>query len=123
MPVAMTVFLVEDSHLLRSRLETMLAAIPGARTVGYAAGAQDAIQAILAQRPDVVVLDIHLEQGNGFDVLQALQKAAMKTAVFVLTNYPNDAYRRKAQTLGASGFFDKSSELDGLRSALAQAAA
>jgi two-component system response regulator EvgA len=119
----MNVFLVEDSALLRSRLETMLAAIPGALTVGHAAGAQDAIQAILAQRPDVVVLDIHLEQGNGFDVLQALQQAALKTSVFVLTNYPNDAYRRKAEGLGARGFFDKSQELDSLRSALAAAAA
>jgi DNA-binding NarL/FixJ family response regulator len=117
----MKVFLVEDSALLRSRLETLLAAIPGARTVGHAAGADDAVQAILAQRPDAVVLDIHLEQGNGFDVLQALQKAESKAAVYVLTNYPNEAYRRKAQALGARGFFDKSSELEALRAALAAA--
>jgi DNA-binding NarL/FixJ family response regulator len=39
----------------------------------------------------------------------------------VLTNYPNEAYRRKAQALGARGFFDKSSELDALRAALAAA--
>ena len=119
----MKVFIVEDSDLLRSRLETMLEAIPGARAVGHASGANDAIQAILAQRPDAVVLDIHLEQGNGFDVLQALQKAPFATAVFVLTNYPNDAYRRKAQSLGARGFFDKSGQLDALRAALAAAAA
>lgn len=119
----MQVFLVEDSALLRSRLQAMLAAIPGARAIGHASGAADAIQAILAQRPDAVVLDIHLEQGNGFDVLQALQKAALKTAVFVLTNYPNEAYRRKAESLGARGFFDKSHELEALRAALAGAAA
>jgi DNA-binding NarL/FixJ family response regulator len=118
----MKVFIVEDSELLRSRLESMLEAIPGARAVGYASGANDAIQAILAQRPDAVVLDIHLEQGNGFDVLQALQKAALETAVFVLTNYPNEAYRRKAEGLGARGFFDKSRELEALRAALAGAA-
>ena len=119
----MRVFLVEDSALLRSRLETMLASIPGARTVGHASGATDAIQAILAQRPEAVVLDIHLEQGNGFDVLQALQKAELRTSVFVLTNYPNEAYRRKAQSLGARGFFDKSGEFDALREALAALAA
>jgi DNA-binding NarL/FixJ family response regulator len=118
----MRVFLVEDSALLRARLETLLSAIPGARTIGHAAGASDAIQAILAQRPDAVVLDIHLDQGNGFDVLAALQNSAPDTAVFVLTNYPNEAYRRKAQALGARGFFDKSHELDGLRAALAAAA-
>ena len=119
----MRVFLVEDSPLLRSRLEGMVAAIPGAQNGGHASGAQQAIQAILAQQPEAVVLDIHLDQGNGFDVLKALQQAAAPSAVFVLTNYPNEAYRRKAQALGARGFFDKSSELDGLRAALAAAAA
>jgi DNA-binding NarL/FixJ family response regulator len=119
----MRVFLVEDSELLRSRLEGVLAAIPGARTVGHAAGAADAIQAILAQRPDAVVLDIHLQQGNGFDVLQALQRAAPHIAVYVLTNYPNEAYRRKAEGLGALGFFDKTSEFERLRDALIRRAA
>lgn len=119
----MKVFLVEDSPMLRTRLETMLAAIPGARTVGQASGAQDAIDAILAQRPDAVVLDIHLDQGNGFDVLQALQKSAPQVDVYVLTNYPNEAYRRKAEGLGARGFFDKSSDIERLRAAIAARAA
>jgi two-component system, OmpR family, response regulator len=113
------VFLVEDSPLLRPRLEAMLASIAGARLVGQAAGAQAAIDAILAGRPDAVVLDIHLEEGNGFEVLKALQKSAPQVAVYVLTNFPTEPYRRKAASLGARGFFDKSGELDRLRDALA----
>ena len=119
----MKVFLVEDAPLLRSRLETMLSSIPGAHTVGHASGAQDAIQAILARRPDAVVLDIHLDEGNGFDVLKALQESAPQIEVYVLTNYPNEAYRRKAEQLGARGFFDKTSEFERLRGALAARAA
>jgi DNA-binding NarL/FixJ family response regulator len=119
----MKVFLVEDSPLLRPRLEGMLASIPGARLVGQAAGAQQAIRAILAEAPEAVVLDIHLEEGNGFDVLQALQKSAPQVAVYVLTNFPSDPYRRKAKSLGARGFFDKSGEFDALREALAALAA
>jgi DNA-binding NarL/FixJ family response regulator len=114
-----TVFLVEDSPLLRPRLEAMLASIAGARLVGQAAGAQAAIGAILAEAPDAVVLDIHLEEGNGFDVLKALQQAAPQVAVYVLTNFSTEPYRRKAGGLGARGFFDKSSELGLLREALA----
>ena len=119
----MNVFLVEDSPLLRPRLEAMLASIAGARLVGQAAGAQAAITAILAARPDAVVLDIHLDEGNGFDVLAALQKSAPLVAVYVLTNFPTEPYRRKAGSLGARGFFDKSGELDRLRTALAAHAA
>jgi len=111
----MKVFLVEDSPILRQRVEAILAAIPGATSAGHAAGAAEAIAAIERERPDAVVLDIHLENGNGFDVLRALPAG---TRAYVLTNFPNEAYRRKATRLGAAGFFDKTTEFDRLREAL-----
>jgi len=112
------VFLVEDSPLLRERVAAILDSIPGAQSVGHAAGAEEAIAGIERSQADVVVLDIQLEQGNGFDVLKALRKSAPQVQAFVLTNFANDAYRRKAQSLGARGFFDKSTEFDRLRDAL-----
>jgi DNA-binding NarL/FixJ family response regulator len=117
------VFLVEDSPLLRTRLEAMLAAIPGAEFAGHAEGADDAIREILALRPDAVVLDIHLKQGNGLDILRAVAKAAPGVAFYVLTNYPSAAHRASAERLGARGFFDKSTEFSALRDTLAAAAA
>ena len=121
--MAFKVFLVEDSPLLRSRLEAMLGAIAGASVAGRAGGAKAAIEGILAARPDAVVLDLHLDDGNGFDVLKALQEAALQVAVYVLTNFPSEPHRRKAASLGARGFFDKSNEFERLRQALAAHAA
>jgi DNA-binding NarL/FixJ family response regulator len=115
----MKVFLVEDSPLLRTRLEGLLASIPGTSLVGHATGAQQAIDAILAARPDAVVLDLHLEQGNGFDVMKALQGRLPGLRIYVLTNFPTEPYRRKAESLGARGFFDKSGEFDKLGASLA----
>jgi DNA-binding NarL/FixJ family response regulator len=114
----MKVFLVEDSPMLRERVEAILASIPGAESAGQAAGAEEAIAAIERARPDAVVLDIQLEQGSGFDVLRALRKSLPATRVYVLTNFADDAYRRKAEILGARGFFDKSTEFERLREAL-----
>jgi len=114
-----TVFLVEDSALLRERVEAMLAAIPGLQTVGHASGAKEAISGILAAHPDAVVLDIHLAEGTGFDVLRGLRAAAFAPAIYVLTNYPLDGYRQTAERLGARGFFDKSNDIGLLRDALA----
>ncbi len=116
----MKVFLVEDSAMLRQRLLAILASVPGAVSCGHAAGATEAISAIEASKPDVVVLDIQLESGSGFDVLRAI---GGNTTVYVLTNFANDAYRRKAESLGARGFFDKSTEVERLRQALMQASA
>jgi DNA-binding NarL/FixJ family response regulator len=113
-----TVFLVEDSPLLRERLTAILASIPGAENVGHAASADEAIAAIEHVRPDVVVLDLQLEKGSGFEVLAALRRSAPQTRSYVLTNFANDAYRRKAERLGACGFFDKSTEFERLRAVL-----
>lgn len=111
----MKVFLVEDAPLLRERLQEMLAAIPGVQTVGYADGAELAVEGVIATGAEAVVLDIQLAQGSGFDVLRELKRRAPQVAVFVLTNFPNDAYRRAAERLGARGFFDKSHDIELLR--------
>jgi two-component system, NarL family, response regulator DevR len=113
------VFLVEDAPLLRERLEAMLAAIPGVRPVGHAAEAEAAIEGILATQADAVVLDIQLAKGSGFDVLRALRGRAQHVAVYVLTNFASEGYRKAAERLGARGFFDKSNDISLLRAALA----
>ncbi|OGA11599.1 MAG: hypothetical protein A3D95_07650 [Betaproteobacteria bacterium RIFCSPHIGHO2_12_FULL_69_13] len=117
------VYLVEDSPVLRERLEAMLATIAGARTVGYASGAEDAVRGIGEQRPDVVVLDLKLAQGSGFDVLRGLKGLSPPVDVYVLSNFATEPYRRIAAQLGARGFFDKSHEFNELRQALAERAA
>lgn len=112
------VYLVEDSAVLRERLEAMLATIPGARIIGFASGADDAIRGIAMHEPHVVVLDLKLAQGSGFDVLRALRGAAPQANVYVLSNFATGPYRRIAAELGARGFFDKTHEFELLRQAL-----
>jgi DNA-binding NarL/FixJ family response regulator len=116
--LALKVFLVEDSPLLRERLQVVLASIPGAQNVGHAGRVNDAIEAILASKPDLVVLDIQLEDGSGFDVMRAVRASMPQVRFYVLTNFANEAYRRKAEGLGARGFFDKSNEINRLREAI-----
>jgi DNA-binding NarL/FixJ family response regulator len=119
----MKVFLVEDSQLLRERLATLLAAIPGAVLVGHAASVREALAGIRAAAPQVVVLDIQLDGGSGFDVLRELQKDGPAVDVYMLTNFATESYRQAAQRYGARGFFDKSTQFDTLRDVLAARAA
>jgi DNA-binding NarL/FixJ family response regulator len=117
----MTVFLVEDAPLLRERLIALIESV-GASTVGHAEGAREAIDGILAASPDVVVLDLSLKEGNGFDVLRAVRKVAPDIAFYVLTNHPTESFRTVAIRLGARDFFDKSTEFEKLRDVLAASA-
>ena len=114
------VFLVEDSPLVLERLAELLGTLPGARIVGHASRADDAIREILATRPDVVVLDMKLAQGTGFDVLTELHDKAPGIAVYMLSNFAAEPYRRQAERLGARGFFDKTTDFERVRDAVAQ---
>ena len=119
----MNVFLVEDSAQVVRRLEEMLAAIEGVRTVGSAARADEAIREVLTLRPDAVLCDVSLAQGTGFDVLRALHEQAPEVEVYMLSNFATEPYRRIAARLGARDFFDKSTELERMRDAVAARAA
>ncbi|MDX1375499.1 MAG: response regulator [Burkholderiales bacterium] len=121
----MRVFLVEDSPLVRERLQAMLAGIEGARAVGSAATAREAIDGIRAEHPDVVLLDLKLAEGSGLDVLRALRAQdapAESAAIYVLSNFAEAPYRRLAENLGAQDFFDKTTEFERMRDALASRA-
>ena len=118
-----SVFLVEDSASIRERLVRLLESVPGAQVIGQASDADEAIAAILAARPDVVVLDLQLEQSSGFDVLRAVHSLEPRIAFYMLSNFATEPYRRHAERLGASGFFDKSTDFDRLRDLVAQRAA
>lgn len=107
----MQVFVVEDSPLLRERLTQIFGQIRGVQVGGQAATATEAIERIKKTHPDVVVLDIRLAQGNGFQVLKDIKRSPDSPYVIVLTNYPYPPYRKRFLEQGADYFFDKSTEL------------
>ena len=118
----MQIYIVEDSAAVRSRLEAMLAQVPGASIAGTAAGASQATREILERRPDMVILDLGLAEGGGFDVLRALHAAAPEIDVYMLSNFSAYPYRQLAERLGARGFFDKTREFERVREVAADKA-
>lgn len=104
----MNVFIVEDSDLMRNHLRYMLSEITGVLIVGYAADESTAIAQIDAAPPDVVILDLSLQQGSGIGVLESIKKSHPQTKVMVLTNYTDEFYFNRCKGAGADYFFDKS---------------
>jgi DNA-binding NarL/FixJ family response regulator len=113
------VFVAEDSSHVRDRVKQMLA-VAGAADAGHAAEVAAATEAILETRPDVVILDMQLADGTGFEVLRAVRHAAPEIDVYFFSNYAADAYRELAERLGARGFFDKTREFERMREIIAQ---
>ena len=107
------VYLVEDSPILTKLLVGLIEADSSALVVGQADNARAAIAEIRSLNPDLVVLDLHLREGNGVDVIRALRTAdpASSATLVVLTNHSGLPYRKAAREAGADHFFDKSTEI------------
>jgi DNA-binding NarL/FixJ family response regulator len=108
----MRVFLVEDSDILRQRLTQTISDIPRTQIIGSADNASDAIAQIKASQPQLVILDIHLKQSSGYEVLCEVKAQRPETRVLILTNYSYPQYRAKYLEAGADYFFDKSTEME-----------
>lgn len=116
---AIRVFVVEDSPVIRTALTQRIQDDPRFSVVGYADSARDAIGELDKSVPDIVIVDLHLKQGTGYDILAYLRTlSGPKPTSIVLTNYASPAHRRRAMELGADDFFDKSMQFDEMLDAL-----
>ena len=109
------VMLVEDSVLIRQALTDALASSGVALFDGFASTSQEAIALLRTRRFDMVVVDIELAHGTGFDVLQEIHKPDFPYSPpvsMVLTNHAYVIYRHRANALGVKYFFDKSMHFD-----------
>ena len=108
------VFIVEDSPLIRKRIIENLDSLGGFDVVGFAEAEEAAVAAIVEAKPDVVITDIRLKEGNGIEVVRQLREKsyAPRPRIYVLSNYANSEYRRQCELVGADDFFDKSGEYD-----------
>jgi DNA-binding NarL/FixJ family response regulator len=106
------VFIVDDSDIVRERLTSLLTEVPSIMIVGYADNPLSATEAIVAQRPDVVILDIFLTGGSGIHVLKSIRGKHISSKVIMLTNYAQEEYRKKCFEEGADYFYDKSIEFE-----------
>ena len=106
----MKVVIVDDSVEIRERVAERLQEIPGVEIAGQAATVADALNAVRQLRPDVMILDLRLPDGNGLEVLRIMQREQIPTRVIVLTSFPYPQYEQRARAAGAYAFLNKAKE-------------
>ncbi|MBB2920568.1 response regulator [Cupriavidus alkaliphilus] len=110
---ALNVLLIEDSAVLRGMLLEYLKDFPFVENVDWADTEAMALRLLAAGTYDVAIVDLQLRQGNGINVLRAMQRANNGTVRIVYTNHAQlEMYRRQCAEAGADYFFDKSLELE-----------
>jgi two-component system response regulator DevR len=104
---ALRLVIVDDSELVRVGLQTLLQSAPGITLCGIAATAAEALVVCVREQPDVVLLDIHLPDGNGIDVCRQLLSSNGEMRVLFLTSSAAAETVDAAIQAGAHGYLLK----------------
>ncbi|MCS6845526.1 MAG: response regulator transcription factor [Caldilineales bacterium] len=109
------VFLVDDHPIVRKGLRALLEEQPDIVVVGEAGSGQQAIGAVMAARPDVVVMDITMPDISG---IEATRQLSGHTRVVILSVHSSRDYVGQALRAGAVGYVVKDSVLGDLVAAV-----
>lgn len=115
--------LVDDSEVVRMGLRALLGAEPALQLIGEAANVADAIETCTKFKPDVVLLDLRLPDGTGFDACRQILARLPDTRVLVLTSVVDDSLVDEAIRAGAHGYLLKEIDRRGLLQAILDVAA
>ena len=115
---AIRVLIIDDEPLARQRIRALLAAEPDVTVVGECDDGQKAVAAIREHRPDLIFLDVHMPELDGFGVLEALSGERLPGVIFV-TAY--DRYALRAFEVHALDYLLKPFNRERFRQALERA--
>lgn len=99
------ILVAEDDPVLRN-LYIKKFSVAG-YTIRAVEDGEQAMMEIASQRPDVLVLDVHMPKMDGFQVLEKLPKDSRGFPVIILTNFADEHSRERGKELGADDYFVK----------------
>jgi DNA-binding NarL/FixJ family response regulator len=120
---SLSVVIVDDHELIRHGLRRAFERAGDFTVVGEAASVSEALSVVPTQRPDVVVTDVRLPDGDGISLARTLRAADDRLGIVVLTMYAADEHLLGALEAGASAFVNKDAPADDVVAAARHAAA
>ncbi|MFM8320298.1 MAG: response regulator [Chloroflexota bacterium] len=109
------VLIADDHRLFRQGLIGLMETREDlVSVVGEAASGREAVEMVEQLRPDVVLMDIYMPQGDGLQALQQIRSRFPATQVVMLTSSESDEHIYQAVQLGAAGYLHKDLDADQL---------
>ena len=122
-PAPIRLVIVDDSEVVRMGLRALIGADPTMEIVGDAHNVASAVATCRRVKPQVVLLDIRLPDGTGFDACRGILKHLPDTRVLVLTSVADDSLVDQAIRCGAHGYLLKEVDARALSQAIRDVAA
>ncbi|MDH5245632.1 MAG: response regulator transcription factor [Betaproteobacteria bacterium] len=112
------VLIVEDHHLLRQGLCSMVGALPDFEVVGEAKDGKEAVRQAAALQPDVILMDLSLPRMTGIDATIQIKTRMPRIRIVALTAFKTEEYVHEALRAGVDGYVMKDTSYEELMSAL-----
>jgi DNA-binding NarL/FixJ family response regulator len=122
-PLAMLrIVVADDQASVREGLVVLLDLLPDIEVVGSAANGEQALQAVAQERPDAILLDLHMPVLDGIETTRRLTEEHPDVAVVILTTFADDSSILAALQAGARSYLTKDADRADIAQALRSAA-
>ena len=101
------VLIIEDQLMVRDALVAMLRSRPDLEVVGVAASIRDGTALLERTAPDLLLLDLSLEDGSGLELARMLYRSRSNTRVLIMTAFGDQFAAAEALKFGIAGYFMK----------------
>lgn len=116
---AIKIFLVEDHHIMRRGLASLLTTERDVQILGEAASGEEALELLQScDMPDLIIMDVSLSGMNGIETTRKIKAIYGRVKILVLSMYNNPTFVHQAMQAGASGYILKQSMVEELNTAL-----
>lgn len=112
------VLLVDDHELMRQGLRSILEREERVEVVGEAASGREAVELARTLAPQVVVMDVAMQDMNGIEATRQVRSACPGVKVIALSSHSDSRYVTAMLDAGASGYVLKANAYDDLRRAV-----
>lgn len=120
-PTAISVALVDDDETVRSMIAALLEEAEGLHFAGAYTSCDDALERMLDDPPDVVLMDINMPGRSGIECVQELRLEYPALKILMLTNYSDDERIFESLRAGAVGYLLKNSSIEKLSELIKEA--
>ncbi len=112
------ILLVDDHPVVRHGLQSLLSQYLDICVVGEADNALTALESVDRLKPDVILLDIRLENTNGLDIARQVRYSQARARIIILTSYEDENYLLEAARIGVEGYLLKNASAEVLADAI-----